>query len=343
MLIPLLTLLALDASIGQTPNAPPRPLIGISPNVKEGGTLADLVKSLQDLRSSGLDAMCVSVKWSELEPEKGRFDLSKIDDPVRGLGGLGFTLAVTIQTLDTNNRTLPADLMDRPFNSPEMRARWGALLRAVAPRLTDRVRWVMLGNEADVYLALKPGELESYAGFVEEGRRLVRELKPGLPVGVTCTYDGARGRPTHFQRLSRETDVAALTYYPLNPDFSVRPVSGVAGDVGRMVEMAGGKPLLLQEAGYPADPLLGSSEEQQAAFVDALFDAAGRHGNRIVLVNYFLLVDFNDALLAELLKYYRLPNPRFRAFLATLGLHKADGTPRKAWERFRARLKTRNR
>jgi len=343
MLIPLVAILALGVSARQHPDAPPRPLIGISPNVKEGGTISDLVKSLQDLRSAGLDAMVVSVKWSDLEPEKGRFDLRRIDDPVRGLGGLGFTLAVTIQTLDTNNRTLPADLMDKPFDSPEMRLRWSALLRAVAPRLSERVRWVMLGNEADVYLALKPGELEPYAGFVEEGRRLVRELKPGLPVGVTCTFDGARGRPKLFQRLNRETDVAALTYYPLNPDFGVRPVSGVAGDVARMVEMAGHKPVLLQEAGYPADPLLGSSEEQQAAFVDALFDAVGRHGNRIVLVNYFLLVDFNDALLAELLRYYRLPNPRFRAFLATLGLHKADGAPRKAWERFRARLKTRDR
>ena len=337
MLAPLLALLTLMP--GQTPDMP---LIGISPNVKVGGTIQELVQNLKDLKAAGLRLQYVSVKWSELEPDKGRLDLKKIDDAVRGLGGLGFDQAITIQTLDTNNRTLPADLMDKPFDSPEMRSRWEALLRAVAPRLTPRVRWVMLGNEVEVYLASHGAELEPYAGFVERGRARLRELKPALPVGVTCTFGGARARPDHFRRLNRDTDFVSLTYYPLKPDFSVQPVSVVPADVAKMVEMAGGKPLLIQEAGYPADPLLGSSEDAQSAFVDALFNAVTSHPGRIAAVNYFLLVDFNDQLVETFLKYYRVPNAKFRAYLATIGLRKQDGTPRKAYGTFMARLKARN-
>ena len=44
-------------------------------------------------------------------------------------------------------------------------------------------------------------------------------------------------------------------------------------------------------------------------------------------------------LTTNLVGYYGLKEPRFRAFLATLGLRKADGTPRKAWMRFQARAK----
>lgn len=316
-----------------------QPLVGISPNVKVGGKIDDLVKDLKSLRGDGLGFQYLTLKWSELEPEKGNLDLKKLDDGVRGLGGLGFDLAVNIQTLDTNNRTLPADLMDKPFDSPEMRTRWEALLRAVAPRLTPKVRWVMLGNEVDVYLAQHGAELEPYAGFVERGRALLRERKPDLPVGVTCTYGGARARPDQFRRLNHDTDFVALTYYPLKPDFSVEPVSVVAGDISRMVEMAGRKPLLITEAGYPADPLLGSSETQQAAFVDALFDAVKAHPSRIAVVNYFLLVDFNDSLVETFLKYYRVPDAKFRAYLATLGLRKQDGTPRKSESAFLRRLR----
>lgn len=337
-MIQLLAAAALLTIVADSP-AQTMPLIGISPNVKVGGTINDLVQDLKDLRAAGLRFQYISVKWNELEPEKGKIDLKKIDDAVNGLGGLGFDLAITIQTLDTNNRTLPADLMDKAFDSPEMRSRWEKLLRAVVPRFSAKVRWVMLGNEVDVYLAEHPAELDKYADFVDRGRQLVREIKPGLAVGVTCTFSGARGRPDHFQRLNRKSDVVALTYYPLKPDFGVQPVSVVEGDVAKMVEMAGRKPLLIQEAGYPADPLLGSSEEKQAEFVDALFDAGNTHPGRIAAVNYFLLVDFNDQLLATFLKYYRLPSARFRAYLATIGLRTADGTPRKSYATFLRRLR----
>jgi hypothetical protein len=301
--------------------------------------MGELVKDLQDLKKAGLGFQYISAKWSELEPAPGMIDLKKLEDGIRGLSGLGFDLAITIQALDTNNRTLPADLMEKPFDSAELRTRWDALLRAIAVRLSPKVRWVMLGNEVDVYLAQHGAELEPYAGFVDWGRTLLREPRPGLAVGVTCTYAGARARQDHLRRLNRDTDFVALTYYPLKPDFSVEPVSVVPRDIGNMVEMAGRKPLLIQETGYPADPLLGSSETQQAAFVEALFDAVKAHPGRIAAVNYFLLVDFNDQLVETFLKYYRVPNSKFRAYLATLGLRKQDGTPRKSEAAFLRNLR----
>jgi hypothetical protein len=106
-----------------------------------------------------------------------------------------------------------------------------------------------------------------------------------------------------------------------------------------MVKAAGDKPLLLQEVGYPADPLVGSSEEAQAAFVEAAFDAVARHRAKIVGFSYFMLHDFGEKMTDTLVGYYGVGQPRFRAFLNSLGLRKADGTPRKSWARYEARAR----
>jgi len=75
----------------------------------------------------------------------------------------------------------------------------------------------------------------------------------------------------------------------------------------------------------------------EAAFVDALFDAMDRHDRQLLGVCYFLLVDFNDDLVKTFVGYYKLPDERFKAFLSTLGLKKQDGTPRLAWSEFKKR------
>ena len=318
--------------------APPgKPLVGVAANPPEGATAATFLVGIRDAQRMGCRLMTSSHKWSELEPRPGEYTLKSLEDGLRGVPMFGMTIALTIQTIDTNNRTLPPDLMAKPFDSPEMRTRFDALVKQIAARLGKHCPWVMLGNEVDVYLAAHPDEVEPFAGLMEQGRKTLKTVRPDTLVGVACTHDGLRDRPATVRRLNREMDVCTLTYYPLGPNFMVRPVSDVAGDIARMVRGAGEKPLLLQEVGYPAAELLGSSEQKQAAFVDAVFEAVASHGSRIVAFCFFILHDFGDKMTDQLLGYYRLPDPKFRAYLATLGLKKADSTPRQAYNRFETR------
>ena len=311
-------------------------LVGVSMGVPEGGGAMDLIGSVMTARTAGARLLCVSAKWSDLEPKPGVYNLKPIDDAL-GSAAFGFHVALTLQTLDTNNRTLPTDLMDKPFDSPEMRSRFDALLQQIGPKITAAVVDVNLGNEVDAYLGAHPQELEAYAGFVEAGRTRLRAARPGLPVGVTTTFDGWKTRASVFARLNQNMDVVTMTYYPVAADFTVRPASDVAGDFDLMTTAAGTKPLLLQEVGYPADPLAGSSEEKQAAFVDAVFDALNKHAAQIGFVNFFLMYDFGDKLVNTLTQYYGSNDAHFRAFLSSIGLRKADGSPRQAWLRFEVR------
>jgi len=318
------------------------PLIGLSLNLPEGAPATELDNISREERLAGVNLLYLSAKWCDLEPRPGQYDLKNLTY-VEHIGAQGFKMLFTIQTLDTNHRTLPPDLMAVPFDSPVMQARFDALLKAIATRLVSDIRWVSLGNEVDVYLSQHESELEPYARFIEHGRDVLRLQRPRLAVGVTTTHDGARDHPSIAARLNRKMDVVCMNYYPTGADWHVRPIANLDVDFARMIQTAGTKPLLLQEFGCPADPSI-SSEDLQASYVDGLFHQLKKYGDRVAGANWFLYCDFSTALLNKLVGYYLagyngVPQNSFRAYLSSLGLKRGDGTARKSWEIFRTRTR----
>ncbi len=311
------------------------PLIGVSTNLPEGAKPDLLGYEILDTRKCGVNFIYLSFKWSDVEAVAAKPNLDNYRRFLEALSPYGFKFLITIQTIDTNNKTLPADLMNVPFDSPEMISRFDTLLNDLVKIVPDNVKWVSLGNEVDVYLRQHPYEISPFMRFMRQATNTMHRLNSKLQVGVTCTYSGASADPSLFDQINRYSDFVSLTYYPLNPDFTVRPISDIPNDFRNMTKLAGKKRIILQEAGYPASPLLHSSDEKQAEFVNSIFTCAKRYTSEFIGVNFFLLYDFGDTLTNSLLKYYRIPDPRFRAYLATLGLHKADGAPRKAWLRFK--------
>jgi hypothetical protein len=101
-----------------------------------------------------------------------------------------------------------------------------------------------------------------------------------------------------------------------------------------MLAVANGKPVILQELGYPASTLLGSSDAKQAEFFANAIDQWSKiDGTQMPFVNLFLLHDFTAEECHAFGDYYGIPNnAQFEAYLCTLGLRLADGTPRPAWQ-----------
>lgn len=314
-------------------------LLGLQLNVTVNGGVKELFESAQEERDMGCRAIPFSIKWKDLEPSPGQFDLDKLKSEFAWRERFGFFSYLTLQTIDTNQRTVPSDLTGEPWNSNRMLSRETALFRAIAKVLPKTVRAVMLGNEVDAYLTAHRDELSSYLSFLKAGREAIRSELPAMPVGVTTMFMSLRSDTRLVEQLQAPMDIVAMTYYPLQGMAMVRPPSEVGGDFDQMLAIAGRRLLFLQEAGVPASPIVGSSEDLQAEFVNRLFDAMEKHRTRIAAVCYFLEVDFSDKLIDQLVGYYQVGLPEFRAFLATLGLKKQDGTPRKAWGVFRARAK----
>src|SRR5262249_26293679 len=154
------------------------------------------------------------------------------------------------------------------------------LLDKVAPLLNDRVKYVSLGNEVDSYFKKHPGEWAAYRSLVEDARSYLLSLKPSVKVGVTTTFEGASSTfVTQIASLDTNMDVVILTYYPLDfTTFAPRAPSTVAPDMAKMIALAGGKPLVMQEWGYPTSGSLGSDESKQAEFITNTFAEWASYG-----------------------------------------------------------------
>lgn len=176
---------------------------------------------------------------------------------------------------------VPAGLETEAFDSPAIQTRFHALLDQVITPHLGRIAYLSIGNEVDVYLRAHPAQWAAYQRFFEDAAQYARSLDPALKVGVTGTADGAvTFSPVEMQSLNATSDVIMLTYYPVDFDvgnqFTVRDPTVVSGDVTNMLAFAGAKPLVFQEAGYPASTINFSSQTRQGAFVRQLFAAWSR-------------------------------------------------------------------
>jgi hypothetical protein len=335
LLISLFVIVSLSYSSSCTAKSVQKmPPMGITLNVPAGSGKDRMLQEIKNMRKDGARLYLLSLKWSDYEKTPGRITLEETGKYLNGLKFMGFQIGITIQTLDTTNRTLPPDLMNLPFDNPEMISRFRAFLKELAGQVNSSVKWVMLGNEVDVYLQMHPKELDAYNRFIQAGMKEMHTLCPSVKIGCTCTFDSLKLRREIFSRINQHTEVVTMTYYPLKSDFTVRSMSDVSGDFRQMAQAAGGKPLLLQEIGYPSGALNDSSEGKQAQFVDAVFAACKENASHLAGGDFFLLYDFSDALTNECLRYYHLADPRFRSYLATLGFQRNNGLPKKAWSHY---------
>ncbi len=306
------------------------------PALEPPPTIWSFIAAAEMVVDAGVTGNMMTEGWSKLEPQPGEYTL---DDFIAGITYWAETYEVVgyvgFQVINTVTREVPPDLQGAAWDSPQMIARFQALIDQLRPTLQEHVRYVSIGNEVDAYLSSHPDEWEPYRRFYEAALAYIHRTLPGIQVGVTGTWQGALTNRDQMTALNRRSDVYILTYYPLQSDFSVMPPDSPLADFPTMLDLAGDLPLLLQEVGYPAGESLGSSESQQAEFVTQVFAAWEQAGERIPFLNYFLLHDFSDELTEGFVDYYGLPGfDNFYDFLRTLGLRQVDGTPRLAWDAF---------
>ncbi|MDE2345911.1 MAG: hypothetical protein KGL13_05535, partial [Gammaproteobacteria bacterium] len=120
--------------------------------------------------------------------------------------------------------------------------------------------------------------------------------------------------------LNQYSDVVQVTYYPLNNDFTPESPSVVGTDFNTITGLYPGRIIYFLEAGYPSSTQCGSSQAQQAQFIDNVFTAWDQHINQIKLISFFTLTDFSPQTVSQLESYYGLSSPCFGQYLGTLGL-----------------------
>jgi hypothetical protein len=290
--------------------------------------------------AAGARGAQTAAPWSSLNPTGTTYDLTMVSNPYFGLNalaGYGYTsILINIPIVAISARTMPSDIAGLAFNDPTVIVRYHALIDHVVPYLNSSVKYVALGNEVDTYFSTHTTEWAQYKELIEDARTYIHTLKPNIKVGITTTFDGATStQTTNVASLNANMDVIILTYYPTDPpNFTVRAPATVSTDMAAMINISGGKPLVLQEWGYPSSTVLSSTEQMQADFVTNTFTAWKQYGSsRIPFISFFKRRDW-DAAQCTALTNGQVAGQNFFEFMCSLGLLTNVGTQKLAYSAF---------
>jgi hypothetical protein len=297
---------------------------------------------------AGARGQVTTYTWKELEPTLGNYDTQKFNDLAAAINNAqshNMTQFVGIQLINTTNRELPAELAALAFDDSAVISQFRLLLSRLFTAHAGKIKYLSIGNEVDAYLRAHPAEWSTYKTLYNNALQYAHTLDTNVKVGVTGTADGALiDSPVQLADLNAMSDVVMLTYYPISYSMvgntltvTADSPTVVASDFPMMLNFAGSKPLVFQEVGYPASTTNGSSEAMQSQFVTNVFSTWKTSSGKIPFLNYFLLHDFTQQMCDDFGAYYGLPNiASFESFLCSLGLRTDNGTPRAAWNTFRA-------
>lgn len=301
----------------------------------------------------GAREVSVSMNWSGLEPSVGSYD-NTLPDIVETFYPIQTgDLTLVLRPLDTPGPSLPAGLEGLAFDNPAVITAFENFLTNLHARLptlnaSGKLKYIHIGNEIDAYLSSDATRWAQWKTFFRAAKAKVRSLwGAGVEVSSIVQFSVLNdiSQKAFYLDLLPDLDSAVLTYYPLNADFTVRPVSTVATDFSLMINEILGKHILLQECGYPSSPVNNSSESQQADFITAVFQSWDNHIDRISLIDLAWQHDVSSTTVDQwVIDFGMTGSPdeaAFRAYLSTLGLGNYDSTEKAAMKRLREELQAR--
>ncbi len=302
----------------------------------------------------GVREVSVSLDWSILEPTQGAYDntLPGIIDSYYPLQTGDITLV--LRPLDTAGARFPSDLAGLDFDNPTVITAFENFLtnlHAQLPTLnaSGKLKWIHVGNEIDASLGSDAIKWAKWQTFFKAAKIKIESLwGTGVNVSSIVQFSSLTNTNVRTQYLNflPNLDSAVLTYYPLNTDFTMRPVSSIAADFDLMTTTVSSKSIILQECGYASSSVNNSSEVQQADFISEVFKAWDKHKTRISVIDFTWQYDVSEAQADQWVIDYGMSGQanadKFKNYLWTLGLSKYDTTEKAALQRLRDELKARS-
>jgi hypothetical protein len=307
----------------------------------------------------GQDACMESVhhffKWNDLETDAGEYDAEFIAGnlDVVNLFYPMFDMKVelTIAMTNTVAKETPEDLMDVPFDDPDLINRFKVFMDTVLVHLPDvELAVINIGNESDILFNTDEEQYLAFKVFLDSiipyTKMRYNELYgKEVNMGVTMTLEGMTSpdRGPLCAILNENTDVISTTYYPLGPAFVMNDPTIVFEDFQHLVDAYDtDQPIYFSECGYASSETCNSNEIKQAQFYSNMFAAWDLHADRIKYMTIFKLTDWSSEFADELGEYYGLDHPAFLEYLRTLGVREYDGTFKLAYDFILCELEARD-
>ncbi len=301
-------------------------------------------EAFQEARSLGIEEVKLSWDWDLMENDQGfDFTIPDIANLYYPLQPIPVTLI--FRPANTNLKSVPTDLKDTPFDSQEFIDRFKAFLDGIKSRTPDLdVEAIYLGNEIDILFGDNEIQWNQFITFFEAATAHVRrlwgnEVKIGT-IGTLRAMNNTSIKP-FYDRLHQLSDVIAVTYYPIDNGFNMNDPQIVAEDFDLLVENYGNKEIRFTECGYSSGVEVGSSEAQQAAFIENVFTAWDKYHTQITHIDFTWMHDISEAKLLAFQDIYQIYDASFVSYLGTLGLKNNNGQNKQAFETLKEALSNR--
>ena len=306
---------------------------GITPFPKggENATPKDQTNAMKMCVDAGVSGIFYGGTWADLEPSKGTYSLTQLGKTLKYAPKLKRFLGV--QVFDITTKNMPSDLTKAKLDSPKVVSRFGQLLARLKKTTGGNIAYFSIGNEADVYLAKHPKEVDSFMKFFALAKKEVVKTFPGCKVGITLRAENllnGKEPSAMAQKLLDESDVLMFNYYPME-NYKPKKPQQVEQDMETLAKIANGKSIVFQEIGYPSSPKLGSSDKNQAEFMELAFKEL-RKNPQIEFANFFALHDLTPAICDYLAEHYTISSKNYRQVMQSLGLRRSSGKARTSWD-----------
>lgn len=305
-----------------------------------GGNYDDAFKIAKGV---GIDRIGLFLSWNVLEPKPLKFDGTLLDIAAAYYPAQHVKIDLTLTVVNTNHLDTPADLLNRSFSDPIVIDRFKKLINFVFTKLKpDQLASVNIGSEYDRFFGTDQKKWSEFAAFYKSARDHLKSKWPSVIVATETTFDGITG-PTHdvIKEMNKISDAIGISYYGIRSNMEVTDPKKVHEDFDTVCSIFRGKKIYFYQFGYPTSTLLKSSTLKQKEFVEESFLAWDEHADQIDLIDYTWLHDHSPESADQILKIYNFFDPKFREFIATLGLRTFSGQDKPAFVTLKQQAKAR--
>jgi hypothetical protein len=305
-----------------------------------GGNYDDAFKIA---KAAGIDRIGLFLSWNVLEPSPQKFDGTLLDIAAAYYPAHEIKIDLTLTVINTNHLDTPSDLLNRSFSDPVVIDRFKKLINFVFTKLKpEQLASLNIGSEYDKFLGTDQNKWMEFGIFYKSARDHLKSKWPSVVIATETTYDGITG-PTRdaIKEINKISDRIGISYYGTQSNADVIDPKKVHEAFDTVCSIFPGKKIYFYQFGYPSSNVLKSSTLKQKEFVEESFLAWDRHADQVELVDYTWLHDHSPESVDKILKIYNFFDPKFREFIATLGLRTYTGEDKPAFIALKKEAKAR--
>lgn len=297
-------------------------------------------EALETAREAHIQIAHLYVQWGLVEKSSGEYDWSIPDYILGKFKKNGFEAVVVIPLIFTTKLdVMPRDVSFKRFSDPEFVNRFVQFTQTFMNRYQDTVKYLVIGNEIDIYFHAHPDQASDFRTLVEA----VADAHDVVVGTEFAIHSVVQNKCESLARKALAGDMVFFTFYPMEGNFSF---GGDPKKVDKyftaMFDLAGNRKIAVVETSWSSSQLLESSEETQAAYVREIFRILKENRERIEFLMWINLYDSTPEECRKAVEFFvvgvddDVPQDtetvaRFSSFMCFLGLKRTDGTPKPAW------------